>query len=210
MTSPGASSVPAKSEPIITELAPAARALTTSPEYLMPPSEMTGTSRHRRRGRSRRPPSAAGTPTPATTRVVQMLPGPIPTLTASTPASMSARVPSAVATLPAMSSKPVAALRVSRTASSTPPEWPCAVSTTMTSHPARRQRLDAGLAGPRPRRRRRRTRRRPLRVLGGVGVGLGLLDVLDGDQAPELALDVDDEAASRCGSGAAAPWPRSC
>ena len=42
MVSPGLSSTPAKSEPIITELAPAAMALVISPEYLMPPSAMTG------------------------------------------------------------------------------------------------------------------------------------------------------------------------
>ena len=40
--SPGLSSVPPRSEPIITLEAPAARAFTTSPEYLMPPSAMTG------------------------------------------------------------------------------------------------------------------------------------------------------------------------
>ena len=44
-----------------------------------------------------------GTPMPATTRVVQMEPGPMPIFTQSAPASMRARVPSAVATLPAMS-----------------------------------------------------------------------------------------------------------
>jgi hypothetical protein len=44
-----------------------------------------------------------GTPTPATTRVVQMEPGPTPTFTASTPASISALAPSAVAMLPATS-----------------------------------------------------------------------------------------------------------
>ena len=43
-----------------------------------------------------------GTPTPATTRVVQIEPGPMPTLTASAPALASASAPSAVATLPAM------------------------------------------------------------------------------------------------------------
>src|ERR1700760_4451369 len=43
MVSPGLSSVPAKSEPIITEWAPAAIALVRSPENLMPPSAMTGT-----------------------------------------------------------------------------------------------------------------------------------------------------------------------
>ena len=42
MTSPGASSVPASKDPIITALAPAAKALTTSPENLSPPSAMTG------------------------------------------------------------------------------------------------------------------------------------------------------------------------
>ena len=41
--SPGASSVPASSEPSITVSAPAAIALATSPEVLMPPSAITGT-----------------------------------------------------------------------------------------------------------------------------------------------------------------------
>ena len=44
-----------------------------------------------------------GTPMPATTRVVQMEPGPMPTFTQSAPASIRALVASAVATLPAMS-----------------------------------------------------------------------------------------------------------
>ena len=43
-----------------------------------------------------------GTPTPATMRVVQIEPGPMPTLIASAPASTRARAPSAVATLPAI------------------------------------------------------------------------------------------------------------
>ena len=43
-----------------------------------------------------------GTPIPATTRVVQIEPGPIPTLTASAPASINAFVASPVATLPAI------------------------------------------------------------------------------------------------------------
>src|SRR5438128_1321210 len=86
--SPGLSSVPASTEPIITQAAPAASAFTMSPEYLMPPSAMTGTSPA---------PSTAswiavicGTPTPVTTRVVQIEPGPTPTLTASAPRSTSA------------------------------------------------------------------------------------------------------------------------
>jgi hypothetical protein len=43
-----------------------------------------------------------GTPTPATIRVVHELPGPIPTFTASAPASISASAASAVAMLPAI------------------------------------------------------------------------------------------------------------
>ena len=46
-----------------------------------------------------------GTPTPDTIRVVQMEPGPTPTLTTSTPASINAVAPSAVATLPPAKSK---------------------------------------------------------------------------------------------------------
>src|SRR6186997_1231360 len=123
MTSPGASSVPANSEPIMTVLAPAAIALATSPEYLMPPSAMIGTL-----------PAAAtqsaiavscGTPTPATIRVVQIEPGPTPTLTASTPASTRAWAPAYVATLPAMMSTLAAAESDfnRRTISNTP--WEC-------------------------------------------------------------------------------------
>ena len=41
-----------------------------------------------------------GTPTPATTRVVQIDPGPTPTLTASAPALIRACAPARVATLP--------------------------------------------------------------------------------------------------------------
>ena len=43
---------------------------------------------------------SCGTPTPATTREVQILAGPRPTLIASAPASAKAMVPSRVATLP--------------------------------------------------------------------------------------------------------------
>ena len=64
---------------------------------------------------------------------------------------------------------------------------------------ARRDRRPTPTAAP--------TRRRPKLVLGRVRVLLRLLDVLDGDQALELAAAVDRPAASRCGSCAAAPWP---
>ena len=45
-----------------------------------------------------------GTPTPATMRVVQIEPGPMPTLTPSAPWSTSARAPSPVPTLPPITS----------------------------------------------------------------------------------------------------------
>ena len=77
-----------------------------------------------------------GTPTPATTLVVQIEPGPTPTFTASAPASTSASVASAVATLPTTSSAPSKRAFNSRAIVSTPTEWPCAVSSTSTSAPA--------------------------------------------------------------------------
>src|SRR6266581_1667634 len=132
--SPGLSSVPASIEPIITLSAPAASALTTSPEYLTPPSAITGTS-----AAPCTPSRIAviwGIPTPVTTRVVQIEPGPTPTFTASTPRSTSARAPSAVATLPPTSCASGNASRRHATALSTPSEWPCAESTTITSQPA--------------------------------------------------------------------------
>ena len=67
----------------------------------MPPSAITGTSCLRQTATTSRIAVNCGTPTPATMRVVQIEPGPMPTLTASAPASISASAPSAVATLPA-------------------------------------------------------------------------------------------------------------
>ena len=76
-----------------------------------------------------------GTPTPATMRVVQIEPGPTPTLMPSAPASTSAWAPSRVATLPPTMS--ISVLRLSRrTISITAWEWPWAVSTTRKSTPA--------------------------------------------------------------------------
>src|SRR5213076_1069712 len=93
---------PASIDPIITLSAPAASAFTTSPEYLMPPSAITGTSTAPRT--ASRIAVTWGTPTPVTTRVVQIEPGPTPTFTASTPRSTSARAPASVATFPPTSS----------------------------------------------------------------------------------------------------------
>ena len=99
---PALSSVPASSEPTMAQSAPAAIALARSPEYLMPPSAITGTPAFCAASTASMMAVSCGTPTPATMRVVQIEPGPMPTLTASAPASISACAPSAVATLPAM------------------------------------------------------------------------------------------------------------
>jgi hypothetical protein len=84
--------------------APAAIALVMSPEYLMPPSEMSGTSCLPAAAAQPATAVICGTPTPVTTRVVQIDPGPIPTFTASTPARIKSSAPSPVATFPATSS----------------------------------------------------------------------------------------------------------
>ena len=137
-TSPGDSSHPASREPSITVSAPATSALPMSPEYCRPPSAIRGTPAGPHARAARWMAVIWGTPTPATTRVVQMEPGPTPTFTASAPASMRAWAPSVVATLPPMTSIPSktgSALmrRIMSRASRAPP---FAVSTTRTSAPA--------------------------------------------------------------------------
>src|SRR3954465_2931374 len=59
-SSPGASSTPAKSPPIITVSAPATRALAMSPEYCRPPPAMTGTPAGPAAGREGRAAGGAG------------------------------------------------------------------------------------------------------------------------------------------------------
>ena len=81
--------MPASREPTITVEAPAASALAMSPLVRMPPSAITGTPL-RARGAASMIAVSCGTPTPATIRVVQIEPGPMPTLIASAPASTSA------------------------------------------------------------------------------------------------------------------------
>src|SRR5512146_1881033 len=120
MTSPGDSSVPARSEPIMIVEAPAASAFTTSPENFTPPSEMIGTPYFSAARLQSSTAVICGTPTPATTRVVQIEPGPTPHFTASTPALQSASAASKVATLPATTSIPLKFALVERTASTTP------------------------------------------------------------------------------------------
>src|SRR5690349_23066748 len=67
-----------------------------------------------------------GTPTPATTRVVQIDPGPTPTFTPSAPASIMAWAPGRVATLPPITSSRVLAL-IWATMASTASAWTWAV-----------------------------------------------------------------------------------
>src|SRR3954468_5935372 len=134
--SPGVSSVPANSEPTIAQSAPAASALARSPEYLMPPSAITGVPDFRASSTQSMIAVICGTPTPATMRVVQIEPGPMPTLMQSAPASISALAPSPVATLPATTCTLFDSRLIRLTASSTYLEWPCAVSTTTRSTPA--------------------------------------------------------------------------
>ena len=74
-----------------------------------------------------------GTPIPATIRVVQIEPGPIPTLTASAPASMSAFAAAPVAMFPAITCKFGYFALIFLTASRIFLECPCAESTTITS-----------------------------------------------------------------------------
>ena len=80
---------------------------------------------------------SCGTPTPATIRVVQIEPGPMPTLIASAPASTSAFAASAVATLPATTWTELdSALHPLDRRARRRVLWPCAVSMTMQSQPA--------------------------------------------------------------------------
>src|ERR1039458_7426923 len=100
IVSPGLSSVPASRLPIITQSAPAAIAFVISPEYLMPPSAISGTPPSRVALEHSLMARICGTPAPETTRVVQIDPGPIPTLMPSTPSEINSFAPSYVATFP--------------------------------------------------------------------------------------------------------------
>ena len=67
----------------------------------MPPSAITGVLDAFAASTQSMIAVSCGTPTPATIRVVQIEPGPMPTLMASAPQSISALAPSLVATFPA-------------------------------------------------------------------------------------------------------------
>ena len=136
---PGDSSVPASILPTITALAPAARALTTSPELRVPPSAMSGTPSSRATRAHSMMAVSWGTPTPVTTRVMQMEPAPTPTFTASAPAWARSRTPSGVATLPPITGISGYCSFSQRTMPKQFSEWPWAMSTTSRSAPASTQ-----------------------------------------------------------------------
>ena len=108
-----------------------------SPLYFIPPSAITGTPLSEHASIALITAVNWGTPTPVTILVVQIEPGPIPTLTAFAPLSTRALAASGVPTFPAMiwASGPACSLMV-RTVSRTPWECPWAVSTATASAPA--------------------------------------------------------------------------
>ena len=111
-------------------------ALAMSPLYLIPPSAITGTPLFEQASTALITAVNWGTPTPVTILVVHIEPGPIPTLIAFAPLSISASAASGVPTFPAMicASGPAWSL-MARTVSRTPWEWPWAVSTATASAP---------------------------------------------------------------------------
>ena len=98
---PGASSVPANNEPIITASAPAANAFAKSPEYFIPPSEIIFTFLFFIPFLTSSIALSCGTPIPATNLVVHIDPGPIPTLITSTPSFNKNLAAAGVAIFPA-------------------------------------------------------------------------------------------------------------
>ncbi len=162
-----------------------------SPEYCSPPSPITGTPAGAQACAASKIAVTCGTPTPATTRVVQIDPGPTPTFTASTPASTSACAPARVATFPPM----ICTWAVMRVGLEPPhhlqeqPSVPVRGVGDQHVDP----RLDQG-ARALPRvavEADRRTHPQPaLVVLGRQRILLGLHEVLDRDQPGEASLRI--------------------
>ena len=125
-------------------------------------------------------------------RVVQIDPGPIPTLIASAPASASAFAASAVATLPATTWTEFETPFTRSTALATSR----VVAVRGVDHDAIAAGVDqrfraskAGIADGR----RRRYPQPPFGILGGKRRGDRLFDVLDGDQPDAMIVLVDDQ-----------------
>ena len=161
-------------------------------------------ARRRRRSAARRVLASAsatfwmavicGTPTPATMRVVQIEPGPMPTLTPSAPWSTSAFAPSPVATLPPMTSIFGSCFLIHFTRSSTPCAWPCAVSTTSTSTPASTSAATRSSV-PSPTPTAAPTRSLPCASLQAFGCSVSFRMSLHRDQALQLEVVVDHQHA---------------
>ena len=130
-----------------------------------------------------------GTPAPVTTRVVQIDPGPMPTLMASAPARASSQAPSKVPTLPAIRStsrqRRLDGLDRVDHARRVPVRAVDGQQVSFGSHHFLRalQKI-AGRAN------RRAHAQTALRVLRGVRILQPLLDVLDRDQALEVVVIV--------------------
>ncbi len=135
---------------------------------------------------------SCGTPTPATMRVVQIEPGPMPTLIASAPASISALAPSRVATLPAMTETLLVARWMRRTCCKDRLRMAVRGVDDEAVDAGRHQHLgaleplvaDGGRGGD---------AQAPVGVLGGVRMRGRLLDVLDRDEADAAPRFVDDD-----------------
>jgi len=175
------------------QLAPPASALAMIAEKLMPPSAMIGTPCLSASSAQDMTAASCGTPTPATMRVVQIEPGPMPTLTQSAPASISASVASRVATLPAM-------MRVESLSRLTPLDS-VQHALGMTMRGIDDEEIDACIderhgaldSRHRPHRWRRRRAGGPAHPCTRVGVKLGLLDIFHRDEADTAAIVIDDQ-----------------
>ncbi len=133
-----------------------------------------------------------GTPAPVTMRVVQIDPGPMPTLMASAPARASSQAPSNVPTLPAMRSTSgnfcLDQLDGLKHARRVPVRAVDGQQVSLGLH-----HLRGALEEVAGRANGGADAQAALGVLRRVGILQALLDVLDGDQPLELKLIVDDQ-----------------
>src|SRR5579884_1955765 len=170
--------------------APAASALVISPEKRIPPSAIMGMLRSFAMRAQSKIAVICGTPTPDIILVVQIEPGPIPTRSASAPASLRALAASGVAMLPATTSISGHSRLVAINASMTLREWPCAASMHSTSTPAlRKAAARSSRSGPTPMAAPTRNRHR---VLARKGVAGRLVHILDGDQTSQPVMGIDN------------------
>ncbi len=135
---------------------------------------------------------SCGTPTPATMRVVQIEPGPMPTLIASAPASISALAPSAVATLPGDDRDLVRDPLDARDLVEHRLRVPVRGIDDDAVDPGVDQQQRA-IVAPVADGRGGGDAQAPVGILAGVRVQRRLLDVLDGEQADAAIVVVDDE-----------------